>query len=156
MYEWCNWLLDLYGTTDPATFKDGNTQTGRHWDSFGQFHDLLTAGYPAAFHYLIPDDTYAGYIQDTWKARPNLTINGGMRYDLQYLASLPNSVAQNLGILPAGSMDLPIFDKYTTTYPNEYDGIQPRLGAAWNIAKDTVIRFSAGEFFAKTEGHNVK
>src|SRR5262249_14736446 len=58
--------------------------------------------------------------------------------------------------LPAGSFDLPIYDKYTTSYPSEHNSIQPRVGVAWNIAKNTGIRVNAGILVAKTEGHNVK
>ena len=53
-------------------------------------------------------------------------------------------------------MDLPIFDKYTNVYPNEYDGLQPRLGVAYNFAKNTVLRIDGGLFIGKTDGTNLK
>ena len=149
--EFCNWLEDAYRL--PTA-----TNVGQHWDTFNQFFDNIETGFPSTFRYIFPNNDYAGFFNDNWKARPNLTINWGIRYDLQVITDLPNSVAKILaeGKLPAGSHDLPIFDTYTTTYPNEYDAIQPRIGAAYTIAKNTVVRFSGGIFFAKTEGHNVK
>ena len=148
--EFCNWLEDVYRL--PTA-----TNVGQHWDTFNQFFDNIEPGFPSTFRYIFPNNDYAGFFNDTWKARPNLTINWGLRYDLQVITDLPNGVAALLaeGKL-AGSTDLPIFDKYTTTYPNEYDAIQPRVGAAYTIAKNTVLRFSGGIFFAKTEGHNIK
>jgi hypothetical protein len=150
--EFCDWLVDVYGV------NTNNSLTGQHWDNFNQFFDNIFPGFPNTFRYIFPNDDYAGFINDTWKFKPNFTVNAGVRYDLQVITDLPNSVAKQLAInnLPKGSFDLPIFDQYTSTYPNEYDAIQPRLGFAWNIKKNTVIRASGGIFFAKTEGHNVK
>src|SRR6185295_9998934 len=158
----CNWTMDLYR-------KEANDgRTGQHWDQFNQFFDLLYTNFPNSFHYLIPNRDYSTFFNDTWKVRPNLTINWGVRYDLQQLPVLPNAPALALaGIpangslpasqpLPAGSFDIPIYDTYNTKYPSEHASIQPRLGVAWTIAKNTVIRVNGGVFIAKTEGHNVK
>jgi hypothetical protein len=152
----CDWMVDVYGTNA----NDGHT--GQHWDAYNQFFDNIFSSFPNTFRYNIPNNDYAGFFQDTWKARPNLTVNWGVRYDLQVITDLPYSVAKVLpilnqpGSLTAGSSDLPIFDQYTTKYPNEYDAIQPRIGIAWNFRKNTVLRLNGGIFFAKTEGHNIK
>ncbi len=155
----CNWLLDLYGRT-----YSGDTKPGQHWNSFNQFVDLIEPGFPSTFRYLFPNNDYAFFLNDTWKLRPNLTLNWGVRYDLQIIADLPNTVARVCAEKPAvcvppastASANLPIYQRYTTNYPNEYDAIQPRLGAAWNVSKNTVIRAGGGIFFAKTDGHNIK
>ena len=61
------------------------------------------------------------YVQDEWKASPSVTINAGLRYDLQFLQTI-------------------------TTDPNN---ISPRLGFAWMPfdSRQTVVRGSAGLFF---------
>ena len=61
------------------------------------------------------------YAQDEWRAGSNLTLNLGLRYDLQYLEP-------------------------TNTDPNN---ISPRAGFAWtpSASRDFVVRGSAGLFF---------
>lgn len=61
------------------------------------------------------------YVQDEWKATPGLTLNVGLRYDLQFLE----------------------------TIDTDRDNISPRLGFAWSPldSRSTVIRGSAGLFF---------
>ena len=61
------------------------------------------------------------YVQDEWKATPSLTINGGLRYDLQFLQTI-----------------------HTDT-----NNVSPRVGFAW-MPFDTrrmVVRGSGGLFF---------
>ena len=141
----CDWLIDLYryNTGSAAT-------TGNHFSSFGQTVDTVGTT-PNNFVYNMPFDDIAGYIQDTWKARPNITVNYGLRYDAQLFPHLPYSVAE---VFP--NADQPIFDYYTSKYPDTLNGLQPRLGIAWNFRKTTVLRIGGGEFVAETAGHNLK
>jgi hypothetical protein len=61
------------------------------------------------------------YLQDEWKATPTLTINAGVRYDLQWL--------ETIGV--------------------DADNISPRVGLAWSPfdSRRTVVRASAGLFY---------
>ena len=146
----CDWLMDLYG----KNAMDGRFE--QHWDTYNQFFDLKNSGAPNSFTINFPTTDASGFVQDTWKLRPNLTVNLGLRYDVQMMPDLPNSVANLLPKLPAGSFDLPILDKYYSTFPTDYGAIQPRVGVAWNIRKNTVLRFSGGTFVGRTEGQIVR
>ncbi len=61
------------------------------------------------------------YVQDEWKVTPNVTVNAGVRYDLQWLESV----------------DL------------DTDNISPRIGVAWSPSESrrTLVRASAGIFY---------
>ena len=61
------------------------------------------------------------YGQDEWKVSPELTINAGLRYDLQFL----------------------------DTIDTDTDNVSPRLGFTWSPSESrrTVVRGSAGLFF---------
>jgi hypothetical protein len=69
---------------------------------------------------------YAGYVQDTWRARPNLTLNFGLRYDL---------------------------DQRKDPLPTDKKEWGPRFGFAWDPFnnKKTAIRGGYGLFFSTVD-----
>jgi len=91
----------------------------------------FTVGVGAAFNH-IPDTAYGLYVQDTWQLKRNLTMNYGLRYDIEVgaftggtinrtqNAALPNDSAcfQRNNIVPACGSD--------------HNNFQPRLGFAWS------------------------
>ena len=92
----CAWILDLYGVNAGGTFKKGQL-----WNTYSQAVDGVACCFPQAFDSEYPNTDYAAYFQDTWKARPNLTVNAGLRYDLQDFTDLPNSIS---ALLAAGKL----------------------------------------------------
>src|SRR6202451_417876 len=68
-----NWAADVTGT------NLGDGLTGRHFNGFTQVTDPITGVGKDDFY----DNDFAGFIEDSWKLRPNLTVNMGMRYEIQ-------------------------------------------------------------------------
>jgi hypothetical protein len=73
------------------------------------------------------DNIYGAYVQDTWQIRRNLTLNYGLRYDIEdgafkggsiKDASVPGGCLQGNGLIPACGSD-----------KNNW---QPRVGIAWS------------------------
>jgi hypothetical protein len=79
--------------------------------------------------------------QDSWRVRPTLTLNFGVRYDVEIAPKFkpPTALAQ------AGYNQLGLQKGIQTDKNN----IQPRIGAAWDPKGDgkTVVRASYGMFY---------
>jgi TonB dependent receptor len=93
-----------------------------------------------------PSDSFANipmgfFWQDSWRARPNLTINYGLRYDLE----IPPKFAPPRGLAAFGYRYLGLQKGIQTDWNN----VQPRIGLAWDAGGHgkTVIRSSYGIFY---------
>ena len=111
--------VQAYGLGIPQSFVQG---VGNPHDSFKQ-------------------NTVGAFLQDSWRIRPGLTLNYGVRYDVEFTAQFKaiNSIAQ------AAQDALGI----TQGIPRDYNNVAPRVGLAWDPHNDgkTVIRASYGMFY---------
>jgi hypothetical protein len=101
-------------------------------------------------------DSYSAFVQDSWRVTPGLTLNAGVRWDVQRPFSPLNdtmsvaSLASVCGVSgigdggtysrcnffkpgpPAGS--IPVFDQFSrdnSGYHTDWDNIAPNVGVAW-------------------------
>jgi hypothetical protein len=107
---------------------------------------------------------YGAFFQDDWRIHPRLTVNLGVRYDVQtapldtarrtlnFKAGVQSGVIPSapLGLQFPGDPGVPEGGAAT-----EYNHISPRVGFAWNPYGDgkTVIHGAAGIFFGTVSGN---
>ena len=125
----CRWLDDAVG----ANVGDG--LTGKHWATFTQVDDPITHVGKDDFY----DNDLGLYLEDTWKLKPSLTLNLGLRYDLQHV---PQPAQPNTAT--------PLLALYTSTLNTDTNNFAPRIGIAWQFAHNFVARAAYGIFYGKT------
>jgi len=136
--------FDGYATGNPvADFMLGDASS---------FEQHLTAYIP----HLGQD--YAAYAQDTWRVRPDFTLDIGLRYVPTWFESnrngtetifIPGEQSTVFPTAPAGLVypgDRGVDDNYY--HPPELDVFEPRIGIAWNPSghSNWVVRSAFGIF----------
>ncbi len=124
-----NWVEDVFGA------NTGYGLTGKHYSSFAQVVDPITHVGKDDFN----DVDYAGFFEDSWKARPNLAVNLGLRYEIQTVPQPP---------MPNTSTSLNT--EFTSKINTDSNNFAPRIGLAWEATKGLVVRAGYGIFYGKT------
>ena len=109
-----NWVADVTG----ANLGDG--LTGRHFTTFVQVTDPVTGVGKDDFY----NNDFAAFFEDSWKVRPNLTLNLGVRYDMQLIPQPPKP-----------NTTTPLTTLYTSTINIDKNNFAPRIGLAWSARK---------------------
>jgi len=149
-------LMDQSGTgflgSGSGKYTYSTTYTGDEWASF-------LMGYPTQVQFGTINTTasynyyQAYYVTDTWQAKQNLTVNLGLRYELPGAVAernnkatvlLPHAVDPNTGATGTLTLvDSPLYPYRSTVLPKHYL-FAPRLGFAYRMNNDTVIRGGYG------------
>jgi carboxypeptidase family protein len=132
------------------------TSNGKGSITFGNLEDFFTGGVgtntadggSAAIlvgnltrHFTYAD--YAGFFQDDWRFNSRLTLNLGLRYELNTVPRERDSLQGNfnpaIGVQQVGS-------GITSPYNGDHKNFSPRLGFAWDVFGNgkTVVRAGAG------------
>lgn len=95
----------------------------------------------------------AFFAQDSWKIRPNLTFNYGVRYDVELTQQIPPTPFRD----PLSGINLSAADiqaaqdalGVTQGFPRDKNNVAPRVAVAWDPGNNgkTVIRAAYGIFY---------
>lgn len=135
-------------------------------NGFGYASFLLGTPASGVLHrYFPPTYTtryWATFIQDDWKLHPRLTLNLGLRYDIEgaatdrfdgianfdpNLQAVVNGVPVHGGVIFPGTNGLSRGNRDVS-----YTDFGPRVGFAWQALPRTVVRSAYGVFFLPTTG----
>jgi Carboxypeptidase regulatory-like domain/TonB dependent receptor-like, beta-barrel len=88
----------------------------------------------------LSSDSYALFMQDDWRVKPRLTLNLGVRYELNTVVRERDNLIGNfdptLGPIQVGTGGL------TSAYNGDHNNFSPRVGIAWDMFGNgkTVLR----------------
>jgi hypothetical protein len=135
------------GPFDPTTLIPQNLGLAAALD-VAPLSDAVNYGF---LSYSFPSWAFGGFAQDSWRVRPNLTLNIGLRYDFNNTNSalssdrfpaLDNTISGSNGFIQPGWHPI----------NNDPFNIAPRIGFAWTPFGDkTVIRGGLGLFFDQND-----
>lgn len=99
----------------------------------------------------------AFFAQDDWKARPNLTLNIGLRWSMYTPITATNGVLGNLQLGPDGGLAAARIVASEELYDKDWNNFGPQLGFAWSpkwFDNKMVIRGGGGIGYDRL-GNNV-
>jgi hypothetical protein len=145
-FDWSrSWDADTDdGGADPNEAVDLGSPLGLYEFSnledlaLGEYNTFSQASGNPRFAFAVP--YYGFYVQDTFRALPNLTLEMGLREDFQVYPQ------------PVQNPAFPL----TGQYPNQFQRLAPRFGFAWQPAAKTVVRGGFGMFYTNMNGLNYR
>jgi hypothetical protein len=132
--------------TAPTPCPGGTTPTGGPLLFYMQGADRAGVATDAAGASTIRNNEFSLFAQDQWQATPRLSINYGIRWDVQLMPDTIDPTTTAYGPY----LSDPRFPS-DGTIPDQWKMIQPRLGMAWDMNGDgkSVVRASAGVYSAR-------
>jgi hypothetical protein len=161
-YELGKHSIRFGGELHRDEFNGGAYAGGRGRIKFGNGNDAFTgatpledffAGNPGSVQFLVGDPTrsihnwgFAGFVQDDWRIAKGLTINVGVRYELNTVIkeahNLLGNFDPNVGLVQVGK-------QISAPYNGDHNNFAPRFGVAWDPwgSGKTVFRAGAGMMY---------
>ena len=152
----CNFPIDSTAGPDPANETQG---TGQGFASF-----LLgvpdNGGATGVNAQLATEKNYLGwYVQDDWKVTPRLTVNAGLRWEIQtalterhnkqqyFDFNAVNPIGAGTGVTTLGELVFNGGANRRGLYNTSYSNVGPRLGVSYRLTDKAVLRSGYGIFF---------
>ncbi len=141
----------MFGVQIQASTADinvpGNAKTSERFANLTAFFQgTLNQAKASAGNYArsYSNQGYAGFAQDEWHVRPNVTVSFGVRYEVNTVVKEANNLLGNfdpkLGFLQVGK-------QISAPYNGDHNNFAPRLGIAWSVNSKTVVRVGGGIAF---------
>jgi hypothetical protein len=102
----------------------------------------------------ISNMAYAAFFQDDWRVTPRLTVNAGIRYEIETVIkdskNLLGNFDPNVGLVQVGF-------GISSPYNGDHNNIAPRLGLAWDVFGNgkTVVRAAGGIVYESAVTYDV-
>jgi len=102
----------------------------------------------------ISNMAYAAFFQDDWRLTPRLTVNAGIRYEIEtVIKDTKNALGNfdpNVGLVQVGF-------GISSPYNGDHNNIAPRLGLAWDVFGNgkTVVRAAGGIVYESAVTYDV-
>jgi len=136
--------VDAFATTCPPEISPCATTLEDFFAGMpGQ--GAILAGNPARH---VHNEGYAVFSQDDYRIKPTLTLNLGLRYELNTVLKESNNQFGNfdptLGLVQVGK-------QISSPYNGDHNNFAPRLGLAWDVRGDskTVVRAGVGVLYTQ-------
>ncbi len=94
----------------------------------------------------LQNEGYGLFVQDDWRATPKITLNLGLRYEINTVVKEANNLMgnfdPNVGLAQVGK-------QVGSVYNGNHNKFAPRVGLAWDIGGNgrTVVRAGGGVYF---------
>jgi hypothetical protein len=138
-----NFALDCGNAAQPIPLSNcqaattGGGVTGAHYTTYIQAFDSLGAAGKTDFQ------TWdaAGYVEDTFRVRNNVSLNLGLRYEIQTMPALKGSP----------------LEPRTSLLNTDTNNFGPRIGLSWDPNNDqkTVVRLGGGIYYGRTQNSTI-
>ena len=143
-------------------YQNGDANSG---DSFASLllGTFSSTNYTIAASYALQQLYIAPWVQDDWRVNKKLTVNLGLRWDLEspyterFNKLVTTFCTTCVNPLQSSVSGLPLYGglQFTNSsnrnpYPANYKAIQPRIGVAYQVTPNTVVRAGYGLIYFNT------